>query len=86
MQETVQRIASMGYEVQHLQDLTEREITLGWERLLQRLDTRRDVYLAACGMEWSEAARQEFREEIAAMRRLEWSNARLVATKPMGSG
>lgn len=86
MQETVQRIATMGYEVQHLQDLAEREITLGWEPLLQRLDTRQDIYLAACGVEWIEAARREFSDEIAAMRRLEWSNARMVATKPMGSG
>lgn len=85
MQETAERVSAMGYEIQHLEDLTEREITLGWERLLQRLDERREAYLAARGPEWIEAAKQEFRDEIAAMRRLEWSNARLIAVKPKGT-
>ncbi|MFO7698552.1 MAG: methyltransferase domain-containing protein [Anaerolineae bacterium] len=85
--ETAARVAASGYEIRHLDDLTEREIALGWQRMIRRLDERREVYLAAKGAEWIEAARKEFIEEIAAMRRLEWSNARLIAIKPdEGSG
>lgn len=84
MNEAAALVAALGYEIRHLEDLTEREIALGWERMLRRLDVRRDVYLAARGAAWIEAAREEFREEIAAMRRLEWSNARLIAVKPAG--
>jgi hypothetical protein len=86
MQEAAARIAALGFEIRHLEDLTEREITLGWERMIRRLDERRQVYLAALGADWIEAARTEFREEIAAMRRLEWSNARLIAVKPGVAG
>lgn len=87
MDETAARVTALGFEMRHLEDLTEREITLGWERMLRRLDERREIYLAAKGATWIEAAREEFREEIAAMRRLEWSNARLIAVKPeRGSG
>jgi SAM-dependent methyltransferase len=82
MEEAAERIAALGFEIRQLEDLTEREIRLGWERMIRRLDERQDVYRAARGSAWIEAARAEFREEIAAMRRLEWSNARLIAVKP----
>ncbi|MHB1317593.1 MAG: class I SAM-dependent methyltransferase [Anaerolineae bacterium] len=86
MNETAAQVAALGYEIQHLEDLTEREITLGWERMIRRLDERRAIYLAAKGAAWIGAARKEFRQEIAAMRRLEWSNARLIAAKSAGAG
>jgi hypothetical protein len=54
--------------------------------MIRRLDGHREVYLAALGADWVDAARQEFHEEIAAMRRLEWSNARLIAYMPGGPG
>jgi ubiquinone/menaquinone biosynthesis C-methylase UbiE len=61
MAETAARVAALGYEIRHLDDLTEREIALGWERMIRRLDERREVYLAAKGAEWIEAAKRVHR-------------------------
>ena len=79
--QTVARVREMGYRIEHADDLTEREITLGWERLLRRLDERRDVYIAARGEAWVDAARDAFEREIVAMQQGAWSNGRLVARK-----
>lgn len=81
-EEMAQRIEAMGYQITHLEDLTEREITLGWQALIQRLKTRHDLYARALGEAWVRAAHEEFENEIAAMRRGEWSNGRLIAIKP----
>lgn len=81
-EEMAQRVKAMGYRITHLEDLAEREITLGWQALIQRLEARHDVYAHAFGEAWVHAARKEFEGEIAAMRRGEWSNGRLIAIKP----
>ncbi len=82
LEEMAARVRAMGYRVHVLDDLTEREIVLGWEALAQRLEERRDVYAAALGEGWVQEALAEFQEEIAAMRRGAWSNGRMIATKP----
>lgn len=81
LQETVAQVLAMGYRIEHVEDLTEREIALGWEELIRRIDERRDIYLSVLGETWIESANAEFAEEIVAMRRGAWSNGRLVALK-----
>ncbi len=81
LQETVAQVLAMGYRIEHVEDLTEREIALGWEELIRRIDERRDIYLSVLGETWVESANAEFAEEIVAMRRGAWSNGRLVALK-----
>lgn len=82
--EMAARVEAMGYRIATLDDLTEREITLGWQALARRLEERRDVYFAALGEAWVQAALHEFQQEIAAMRRGDWSNGRIIAFKPRG--
>ena len=81
LQETVAQVLAMGYRIEHVEDLTEREIALGWEELIRRIDERRDIYLSVLGETWVESANAEFAEEIVAMRAGVWTNGRLVALK-----
>jgi SAM-dependent methyltransferase len=81
LDEIVAQVQQMGYRIDHAEDLTEREIALGWEALLGRLDERRDVYIAALGNDWFEATRTRFRGEIVAMLAGVWTNGRLIARK-----
>ena len=81
LQETVAQVLAMGYRIEHVEDLTEREIALGWEELIRRIDERRDIYLSVLGETWIESANAEFAEEIVAMRAGVWTNGRLVALK-----
>ena len=73
-------VRGMGYQVQHLDDVTERDITQGWEALLVRLD-REEARFSTLGRGWVNDARREFQEEIHQMRAGRWGNGRLVAVK-----
>ncbi len=84
LDEMAARVRGMGYRITVLDDLTEREIALGWQALARRLEERREVYVAALGEAWVQASLAEFQQEIAAMRRGEWSNGRMIAHKPEG--
>lgn len=73
-------VRGLGYQVLHLEDVTERDITLGWETLLARLDQEESRF-ASLGRGWVNDARREFQEEIRQMRAGRWGNGRLVAAK-----
>lgn len=73
-------VRGLGYQVLHLDDVTERDITYGWEVLLARLD-REENRFADLGRGWVNGARREFEEEIRQMRAGRWGNGRLVARK-----
>lgn len=75
------RVRNMGYRIDDISDLTERDITLGWEALIERARHRHEIYSAAFGPAWLEAAIGGFQAEIEAMRAGQWSNGRLIATK-----
>jgi ubiquinone/menaquinone biosynthesis C-methylase UbiE len=71
----------LGYRVDHLEEVTKRDISQGWEALLSRLDREEAEFAAALGRNWVSDARREFEEEIRQMRAGRWGNGRLVATK-----
>ncbi|MGI5915244.1 MAG: methyltransferase domain-containing protein [Anaerolineae bacterium] len=75
------RVRAMGYILCHVEDITERDITLGWEALGQALDEDEDEFTALLGPEWGVKARARFRREIETMRAGRWGNGRLVVVK-----
>ena len=75
-------LTGLGYTVTHSDDITERDIEIGWNALDSTLLARQEEFRKAMGDEWVQKAHQEFRAEAEKMRNGEWGNARVVATKP----
>lgn len=75
----------MGYTVTHAEDITQRDIEIGWRALERKLSQREEIYKAALGDEWVHQAHQAFRTEITRMSMGEYGNARVVATKKIGT-
>lgn len=75
-------LEDLGYTVNHADDITQRDIRIGWNALDTKLSEREAVFSAALGDEWVQKAHQEFRAEIERMKNGEYGNARVVATKP----
>jgi len=74
-------LEGLGYTINHADDITQRDIEIGWKALDSKLSEREDVFRAALGDEWVQKAHQEFRAEIERMKNGEYGNARVVATK-----
>ncbi len=75
-------LGDLGYTVNHADDITQRDIRIGWNALDSKLSEREDVFTAALGDEWVQKAHQEFRAETERMKNGEYGNARVIATKP----
>ena len=75
-------VEGMGYSIGHAQDITERDIEIGWRQLDRIIERDRAEFAAVLGEEWVNKAHQEFMGEIDAMRTGRWGNGRLVAVKP----
>lgn len=76
-----ERVERLGYRVDHAQDISTRDVEIGWRALVRRLDEQRAELAAALGRDWVEQARAEFQGEAEAMLRGDWGNGRLVATR-----
>lgn len=80
-------LEGLGYSVVHAEDITARDIDIGWKALDRKLSEREVEYRAVLGEEWVRAAHREFQEETRKMERGEYGNARVVAVKPgVGGG
>jgi len=77
----VKRISARGYTIIHADDLTVRDIEIGWRALDAKLTVREAEYLAALGPEWVADAHCRFQHEIRRMQAGEWGNGRIVAQK-----
>ena len=74
-------LQGMGYDVTHAEDITERDIEIGWKALDSKLSELESEFDSALGSEWVHNAHREFRSEIEKMKNDEYGNARVVATK-----
>lgn len=81
LQEAVDSIESFGYSISHVEDITQRDIEIGWEALDRKLDDEHDLFAAALGEGWIGSAHEKFAEEIRRMREGRWGNGRIVAVK-----
>jgi len=81
LKEIVRLIQDLGYSVDHSEDITERDIEIGWKALDCKLSEREDEFAMALGKDWVCSAHKEFTDEIQKMRGGKWGNGRIVATK-----
>ncbi|MGE5264171.1 MAG: SAM-dependent methyltransferase [Acidobacteriota bacterium] len=79
--DVVRFVENLGYSVEHAQDITERDIEMGWTVLEQKLAEREREFTWLLGADWVRQAHAEFARGIAEMRRGEWGNGRFVARK-----
>ena len=76
-----ERVASRGYSLLSVDDLTGRDIEIGWKALDAKLTANESLYAEALGEEWVANAHRGFADEIARMQAGEWGNGRIVARK-----
>lgn len=81
LQDIVAILQGLGYSVDHAEDITERDIELGWKALDRKLSEREDEFAATLGKDWVRYAHREFVSEIKRMRQGRWGNARIVAIR-----
>lgn len=74
-------LRSRGYTVTHADDITQRDIEIGWKALDSKLSGLESEFKAALGDEWVQKAHQEFLGEIQKMSAGVYGNARIIATK-----
>lgn len=84
LQDVVRLIQDLGYSADHAEDITERDIEIGWKALDRKLSKREEEFAAILGEDWVRNAHKEFANEIQRMREGQWGNGRIVATKKMG--
>lgn len=81
LEEVVRQVQALGYRVTHAEEITDRDIEIGWQALAQKLSIQEREFAAVLGAEWVRQAQQEFAQEIEAMRQGHWGSGRLVAIK-----
>ena len=73
----------LGYRIMHSEDITERDIEIGWEELDRRLLNDKE-FQTVLGEDWVHDAHRQFLEEACKMRAGQWGNGRIVAAKRAG--
>ena len=81
LEDLISLVERLGYRVDHSDDITQRDIRIGWNALDSRLTEREGEFREVFGPEWVQKAHEEFRGEAEAMRQGKWGNGRIVATK-----
>jgi len=75
-------LQTRGYAILHADDISVRDIEIGWRAMIERLENERATFTARFGQEWVRQALSEFEGEIVRMRNGAWGNGRIVAQKP----
>jgi ubiquinone/menaquinone biosynthesis C-methylase UbiE len=81
LQDIIAILQKLGYSVDHAEDITERDIELGWKALDRKLLEIEDELAAVLGKDWVRYAHREFASETKRMHQGRWGNGRIVATK-----
>jgi ubiquinone/menaquinone biosynthesis C-methylase UbiE len=81
IQDVVGLLEDLGYSVEHVDDLTERDIEIGWKALDQKLSNQKKEFAELLGEDWVNNAHNDFINEIEKMKKGLWGNARIIATK-----
>lgn len=81
LQDVVGLLQNLGYHVEHVEDITKRDIEIGWKDLDRKLTEEEEEFVAILGIDWVHKAHEEFSKEIQRMQEGKWGNGRIVATK-----
>lgn len=86
LQDFVYFLQSLGYSIDHADDITERDIEIGWKALDRKLSEQEEKFAKALGEDWVRYAHKYFSDDIQKMREGRWGNGRIVATKNRTKG
>jgi ubiquinone/menaquinone biosynthesis C-methylase UbiE len=81
LQDVSENITKLGYSIIHQDDITKRDIEIGWKNLDKKLIKHKEVFMKTLGEEWVNKAHNKFLNEIKLMRRGQWGNGRIIAVK-----
>jgi ubiquinone/menaquinone biosynthesis C-methylase UbiE len=81
IKDVVALLENLRYRIEHVDDLTERDIEIGWKVLDQKLSRDKKEFAELFGQEWVNNAHNDFLNEIKKMKNGLWGNARIIATK-----
>ena len=81
LQDAAKHVKALHYQVDHVEDISERDIQIGWKALDEKLSRQHDMFAKALGEEWVRTAHKQFVEEIRKMREGQWGNGRITATR-----
>lgn len=81
LQDVAHFVERLGYSIEHAEDITQRDIEIGWKPLDKRLSEQEEEFSRVLGEDWVQNAHKEFANEIERMRKGEWGNGRIVAQK-----
>ncbi len=81
LQDIIRLLQDLGYSVEHAEDITERDIEIGWKALDRKLSEREEEFAAVLGKDWVRDAHKRFADEIRKMREGKWGNGRIVARR-----
>lgn len=84
LQDVVTLVKSLEYTMEHADDITARDIEIGWKALDRKLSKHEQEYTVLLGEEWVRNAHNQFANEIQKMQEGKWGNGRIIATKPAG--
>jgi SAM-dependent methyltransferase len=74
-------VARVGYDILHTDDISLRDVEIGWNALDRSLTDREEEFSAILGADWVRQAHQEFAECAEEMRSGRCGNGRIVAVK-----
>jgi ubiquinone/menaquinone biosynthesis C-methylase UbiE len=80
LQDVTEKIINLGYSILHQDDITDRDIEIGWKNLDKKLSEQEEIF-EALGEEWINKAHNKFLLEIQLMQRGQWGNGRIIAVK-----
>lgn len=81
LEEVKRLIENLGYSIEHAEDITERDIEVGWKALIKKLKRNENAFIRIMGKDWVQKAYQKFENEIQQMENGVWGNGRIVGIK-----
>lgn len=81
LQEIINQIKDLGYDILHGEDITIRDIEIGWKALDKQLSEQEEEFGQILGDDWVHEAHQKFSNEIELMLKGQWGNGRIIAEK-----
>lgn len=81
LQDAVALVTDLGFDVVHSEDISERDLKIGWMALDMRLMDHQNEFAAVLGADWVQEAHNDFMNCAEEMRSGKWGNGRIVAVK-----
>ena len=81
LQQIINQIKDLDYKILHGEDITIRDIEIGWKALDKQLSEQEKEFIQILGDVWVREAHQKFSNEIELMLKGQWGNGRIIAEK-----